>query len=85
MPFVIKTDKGYVKRTAKFGPFHGSVVLTDDVEEAFRFTRREDAERRAGVLKWRTRPASPNSDRWDNTAGYEHKKFGQLEPIVQEV
>ena len=86
MPFIVKTSKGYIKRTSNFGAFHGNVVLTDDVQEAFRFTRQSDAENRAGVLRWRTRPAVPKEDgRWDFNEGYEHKKFGQLEPVVEEV
>ena len=83
MPFVIKTPKGYVKRTSNFGAFHGNIVLTDAIEEAFRFTRKHDAERRGDVLVHRTRPVvhpDPGAERqwWHGYEGRDHKKFGAL-------
>lgn len=75
MAYVVKTQKGYIKRTSHFGAFHGSIVLTDDVNEAFRFTRKSDAEARARVAEWRTRQEA-TSDSWDRHAGYDLKKFG---------
>jgi hypothetical protein len=77
MAYVVKTQKGYIKRTSHFGAFHGSIVLTDDVNEAFRFTRKSDAEARGGVAAWRTREPDDRGQ-WDSRGGYPHdiKKFG---------
>lgn len=91
MPFVIKTEKGYVKRTSNFGMFHGNVVLTNDEAEAFRFTRMKDAIQRADVLVHRTRPITEPAEgepcRWyHGHAGFDHVKFGgQLSCEILEV
>lgn len=82
MPYIIKTQKGYVKRTSNFGAYHGRVVLTDDVTEALRFTRLNDAERRARVLEGRTHP--PNSHPSWPFPGRDHAQFGQLTAEVLE-
>lgn len=78
MPYVIKTPKGYVKRTSNFGMFHGSIVLTEDVADAYRFTRKTDAERRGQTLMFRTRALG--DERFASWArpysGTEHDKFG---------
>lgn len=85
MAYVVKTQKGYIKRTSHFGAFHGSIILTDDVNEAFRFTRRSDAEKRGGVATWRTRQAEEHGG-WDRHAGYDLPKFGEtLTYTVEEV
>ena len=67
MSYIIKTNKGFIKRTSNFGPFYGSIVLTQDRTEALKFSRENDALIRADVAAWRT-----------GTDGYEHdlKKFG---------
>lgn len=51
MGYVIKIGtRHYVKRTARFGAFHGTIYLTDSKQDALVFTRKADAERRASVL-----------------------------------
>lgn len=54
MAYIIRIgDRHYIKRTSDFGAFHGSVVITDDIEDARRFTRKADANRRQNCLIWR--------------------------------
>lgn len=86
MAYIIKTQKGYIKRTSDFGPFYGRIVLTNDVNEAKRFTRKKDADERLRTAMFRTRPAEPDSKAWHNMEGTEHRKFGeQLFGSVEEV
>lgn len=85
MAFIVKTNKGYVKRTAKFGPFYGNIVLTENKDDALRFSKQADAETRASVVEWRTRIADPSATRWDNNEGYDRKKFGTLTAEVEEI
>ena len=73
MPWVVKTQRGYIKHTSHFGLFHGSVVLTDCEAEAFRFTRKSDAERRAATLI--TRCARPGHR--------DNERFGELTATVE--
>lgn len=82
MSFVIKTSKGYVKRTSNFGLFHGSIVLTDSKDDAYRFTRKRDAEVRAGVVRSRTKEAD-NEGRWYSQQGRDYIKFGG--PLITEI
>ena len=53
MPYVINTDNGYIKRTARYGPFYGNIVYTDSIEDARLFTRSSDAENSAEVVNSR--------------------------------
>lgn len=53
MPYIINTCNGYIKRTARYGPFYGRVVYTDNIEDARLFTRRIDAETSAKVVNSR--------------------------------
>lgn len=76
MVFIIKTQRGYIKRTSNFGTFHGSIVLTDDAAEAKRFSRKADAEARARVAEFRTKEAD-NLGKWYSREGFDRKKFGE--------
>lgn len=82
MSFVIKTSKGYVKRTSNFGLFHGSIVLTDNKDDAYRFTRKADAERRADTARARTKEAD-DEGRWYSQRGLDYVKFGG--PLTTEI
>ena len=46
-------DNQYIKYTSKFGPFYGSIVLTNKKEEAIRFSKEKDAVTRKDVYLWR--------------------------------
>lgn len=51
MAFVVKVgDNAYVKRTSRFGHYHGRVVCTPHFEEARIWTREKDAERAAQAV-----------------------------------
>lgn len=50
----IRKDKKYIKRTSKFGAFHGSIVTTANRAEARIWTREKDARRAAHTYNWRT-------------------------------
>jgi hypothetical protein len=76
MPFLIKTQKGFVKRTSNFGAFHGSLVLTQDIAEAYRFTRKNDAQKRAYTAEYRTKQPD-NEGKWYSGAGRDLAKFGE--------
>lgn len=76
MPYVVRTQKGFIKRTSNFGAFHGSIVLTQDIAEAYRFTRKSDAENRAYTTELRTRQAGTEGAVYSRE-GYDLKKFGE--------
>lgn len=75
MAYIVKTNKGYIKRTSQFGPFHGNIVLTQDRDDALRFSKAGDAAARAIVAEWRTRAARPEHTGWDAHEGRDFKKF----------
>ena len=54
MGYMIKLGEGYwVKRTARFGAFHGEIYITDNRADALIFTRKSDANSRADILAYR--------------------------------
>ena len=75
MPFLVKTNKGYIKRTSNFGMFHGSIILTDDSAEAYRFTRKHDAHQRGLTAMGRTKEADGRG-MWYSEQGRDYEKFG---------
>lgn len=84
MAYVVKTNKGYIKRTSQFGQFHGSIILTDDSREALRFTRIDDADRRGWVAAWRTQEGD-GSGHWKTGKGRDYDKFdGPLTFTIEE-
>jgi hypothetical protein len=48
----IEKPELWIKRTARFGAFHGTVVLTDDVRDARIWSRYYDASRAARVATY---------------------------------
>lgn len=54
MGYIIALGSGhYIKRTSSFGAYYGSIVITDNKADAFIFTRKSDAEKRAHCLFYR--------------------------------
>ncbi len=56
MGFIVQIgDRHFVKRTARFGPFHGRVVCTDQKHEARVWTREKDARKAGRVVGYHRR------------------------------
>lgn len=71
--FVVRVDDKYVKHTSRFGPFYGSMVLTDNEQEARLFTRETDARRLVGTIRMRL-----------NSYEHERRKFPNVQSITYE-
>ncbi len=53
MGFIVKIgEHNFVKRTARFGPFHGRVVWTESAREARVWTQERHAKRAAFVVDY---------------------------------
>ena len=78
MVFIIAVRNGgaerFIKRTSFFGYFHGNIVLTAEMADAFRFTRKRDAESREQVFRWRIAEYD-----------FDEKKFGGSTTEIREV
>lgn len=54
MAYIIRVGKDqFIKRTCRFGYWHGSIVLTDNIREARAWTRERDAQGAARCAEYR--------------------------------
>lgn len=58
-------ERHWIKRTARFGAIHGEIYLTDDRTDAFIFTRKTDADKRADILAYRVESYALDKHKFD--------------------